>query len=348
MVDAAAPAPVWGDTPAVGPVAGIAISRDPAIFWGPSAFEYPVGPASYIADAIGHRRAYFLISPSWHREDPASVAADRDFVRTAQAKYPEHRFLFLVSTRKELQNYRDVGLPAAICLYTAFVDETVFDIDATATKTFDAIYNAAIAPYKRHELCQAIPSLGLLYYRHEYFLEHEAEHVKRIHSLLPHATWINELDGPYRQLEVREIPAWLNRARAALCLSPYEGAMRAAAEYLFCGLPIVSTRNVGGRDRLADPRYWIEAEPEPDAIAAAVRELAARNVDPQLVRRTTVEKLSGDRARLVKLIATIFAEEGVAFPRDADWMQLFRRGAWPFKTAATILSERTVADTIAA
>jgi glycosyltransferase involved in cell wall biosynthesis len=337
--------PIWGESGAAGPVAGNAISRNPLIFWGPAATEYPIGPASSLADSIGNRRAYFLISPSWHREDPAGVAADRDLVRAAQTKYPEHRFLFLVSNRKELQNYRDVGLPAFICLYTVFVDETMFDIDPTAPKRFDAIYNAAIAPYKRHELASTIRNLGLLYYRHEYFSEHEAAHVNKIRALLAGATWINELENGYRQFEAREIPAWLNQARVGLCLSPYEGPMRASAEYLLCGLPIVSTPNIGGRDRLADARYWTEAEPEPAAIAAAVDDMVARRIDPHLVRRSTLEKLQGDRQRLVKVIAAIFAEESVPFPKDADWIQLFRRGTWPFKTEAMILSELAIAET---
>lgn len=343
MRDIAAPA--WGETPASGPVAGFAVSREPLIFWGPAAGSYPVGPASYIADAIGHRRAYFLISPSWHREDPATVAADRAHVRTAQARYPEHRFLFLIATRKELQSYRDAGLPAAICMKGAFVDETVFDVDPSATKKFDAIYNAAIAPYKRHELCGSLGSLALLYHRHEHFGVHDSERVNRIRALLSRATWINELDGTYRSFLLRDVPYWLNQARVALCLSAEEGAMRAAAEYLLCGLPIVSTPNIGGRDRLADPRYWIEAEPEPSAIAAAVDALIARDIDPHLVRRSTIEKLQGDRARLVNVIATIFAEEGVPFPRSADWDQLYRRGTWPFKTEAMILSEIAIAET---
>lgn len=337
--------PVWGETGAAGPVAGIAVSREPAIFWGPSAIEYPIGPASHIADSVGNRRAYFLISPSWHREDPASVAGDLDLVRAAQARYPEHRFLFLVSNRKELQNYRDAGLPAIICLYTVFVDETMFDVDTTAPKRFDAIYNAAIAPYKRHELASATRNLALLYYRHEYFRKHEAEHVEKIRLILADATWINELGDGYCQFEARDIPAWLNQARIGLCLSPYEGPMRACAEYLLCGLPVVSTPNVGGRDRLADARYWKEAKPEPSAIAAAVDEMLARRINPHLVRRSTLEKLRGDRERLVNVIATIFNEEGVPFPRDADWIQLFRRGTWPFKTEAMILSETAVADT---
>ena len=345
MVDAATLAQTANGKAETGRVVGNAISRDPAIFWGPSADGYPIGPASYIADLIGNRRAYFLISPSWHREDPKGVAADRERVRAAQARYPEHRFLFLVATRKELQNYRDAGVPAIICTFTAFVDDTMFDIDPSATKQFDAIYTAVIAQYKRHELSRAVASLALLYGRHSYYEAHETDYVDRIRSLLSHATWINELDGTYRHFKGHEVVHWLNRARVGLCLSAHEGAMRAATEYLLCGLPVVSTRNVGGRDRLADPRYWIEAESDPDDVAAAVAELVSRQVDPLLIRRSTIEKLGVDRTRLINLIATIFGEEGVAFPRDADWMQMFRRGAWPNKTEAAILSERAVADT---
>lgn len=345
MIDTAIVAPASGDTPANGQVVGNTISRSPAIFWGPAADTYPLGPATGIADRIGHHRAYFLISPSWHREDPRAVAADRDHVRSAQAKYPEHRFLFLIATRKELQNYRDAGVPAIICTYTAFVDDTTFDIDPSATKDFDAIYLAVIGAYKRHELCRAVASLALIYGRHADARTQDAGYVDRIRSLLSHATWINELDGNYRHFKSGEVAHWLNRARVGLCLSAHEGAMRAATEYLFCGLPVVSTPNVGGRDRVADPRYWIEVEPDADAVAAAVAELAGRNLDPQMVRQSTIEKIGADRTRLINLIAAIFAEEGIAFPRDADWMQLFRRGAWPFKTGATILSETAVADT---
>ena len=37
-------------------------------------------------------------------------------------------------------------------------------------------------------------------------------------------------------------------SQVGLCLSKSEGAMFASIEYLLCGLPIVSTKSVGGRD----------------------------------------------------------------------------------------------------
>ena len=82
-----------------------------------------------------------------------------------------------------------------------------------------------------------------------------------------------------------------------------------------------------------------------EAIAAAVRTLIGRRIDRPLIRQRTIEKLSADRRRLIAVIAAIHEQEGVTFPRDADWMQLFRRGTWPFKTEAMLFAETAVAET---
>ena len=72
--NAGATAPRWGETEAAGPAAGIHVSRDPPIFWGPSAVRYPLGPASSLAERIGDRRAYFLISSGRNRPGALSAA----------------------------------------------------------------------------------------------------------------------------------------------------------------------------------------------------------------------------------------------------------------------------------
>jgi hypothetical protein len=333
------------ETDAGGPLAGFVISREPAIYWGKAAAKYPLGLASSAAELIGNRRAWFLISPSWHREDLAGVNEDLENVRAASARWPQHRHVFLAATRSALENYRAVGLPAIVCSSIVFVDETIFAPVPSEPKRFDAIYNAVFGRYKRHELCRDIARLGLIYHRYPQFLAGEPDHVANIRSLLAHATFINELDGHYRLFTLREIPVWLARARVGLCLSAHEGPMRACAEYLYCGLPVVTTPSIGGRDRMLDPAYSIEAEPTPEAVEEAVRELIARRIDPASIRAAALAAVRPDRLRLVQLIAAIFQEEGVPFPADADWMQLFRRGTWPFKTAEILMAEQPVSAT---
>jgi hypothetical protein len=333
------------ETEAGGPLAGFVVSREPAIFWGKAAAKYPLGLASSAAELVNNRRAWFLISPSWHREDLAGVNEDLENVRAAGARWPQHRHVFLAATRTALENYRKVGLPAIVCSGNAFVDETIFASVPAEPKRFDAIYNAVFGSYKRHELCRDIAKLGLLYHRYPYFLASEPDHVANIRTLLAHATFINELDGPYRPFTLREIPVWLARARVGLCLSAHEGPMRACAEYLYCGLPVVTTPSIGGRDRMLDPAYAIQADPTPKAVAQAVGELIARRIEPASIRAAALAAVRPDRLRLVQLIAAIFQEEGLPFPAGADWMQLFRRGTWPFKTADILMVEQPVAAT---
>ncbi|MEX0808420.1 MAG: hypothetical protein WD044_06805 [Dongiaceae bacterium] len=326
-------------------LAGFTVSHEPAIFWGPSADKYPLGLASTAAELVGNRRAWFLISPSWHREDIDGVRGDLEHVRAAVARWPQHRHVFLAATRSALENYRAVGLPAIVCSSNVFVDETIFEPVPSEPKRFDAIYNAVFGSYKRHELCRDIAKLALIYHRYPYFLANEPDYVAKIRMQLAHATFINEIDGPYRQFRLRELPTWLTRARVGLCLSAHEGPMRACAEYLYCGLPVVTTPSIGGRDRMLDPAFSIETEPTPEAVARAVDVLIARRIEPAAVRAAALATVQPDRVRLVKLIATIFREENVPFPDDTDWLQLFRRGAWPFKTAENLMTERPVAAT---
>jgi glycosyltransferase involved in cell wall biosynthesis len=333
--------------PAADSVTGSLVSRDPLIVWGPSLPPELAGPGTSLAPYIGNRRAYFLISPSWTREIDNLVSADIEHFAALRARWPEHRHIMLCNTRMELENYKKAGCPSIVCTANAFLNENTFDIAPNRRPEFDAIYNAQLVPFKRHELCTGIDSLALIYHRYS-DPEKAAGYPDRVRAMLPRATFVNELDGPFRLLKEAEVAAWLGRARVGLILSKVEGQNRATAEYLLCGLPVVSTPNIGGRNRVLHPDYSIEAEPDPRAVAEAVARLIARRLDPRLIRRGVLGRLEADRKRLIQLIAAIFDAEGRAFPADADWRELFRRGAWPVHTVERLFAGTAVAETKAA
>jgi hypothetical protein len=93
------------------------------------------------------------------------------------------------------------------------------------------------------------------------------------------------------------------------------------------------------------PSYWIEAAPDPAAIAAAVAELKARQPDPYAIRRRALELLAPDRQRLLQFIRAIYQNEGRVFPEQADWDQVFRRGTWPVHTAERLMAGTAVSET---
>ena len=324
-------------------VAGVLISRDPLILWGPSTPPFHAGPGTTLAPYIGNRRAYFLFSPAWTRERESLVRADLRHLSLLRAEWPEHRHVVLCATRAELELYRSMRQPAILCTANVFVNEHRFTVQPPRERDYDALYNGQLVPFKRHELCVGIERLALIY--HRWADSESAGYAQSVHAMLPSATFVNELDGEHRNLKEPEILQWLSRAHVGLCLSAEEGQNRSTAEYVLSGLPVVSTPNLGGRNGVLHPSYWIEADADPASVAAAVAELKARRVDPHSVRRKALELLAPDRERLMQLVRAIYRNEGRTFPEQADWDQMFRRGTWPVHTAEGLMAGTAVSET---
>jgi glycosyltransferase involved in cell wall biosynthesis len=159
-------------------------------------------------------------------------------------------------------------------------------------------------PYKRHGLAVQVPRLRLVMAGPK-----EAE----FDGALLHArTLFPSQEMNERELTPDEVVRALNSARCGLCLSASEGAMYAAIEYLLCGLPIVTTWNVGGRDWWLSGDYAIWCDATPAAVAAAVREMAGRNLSPQYVRQTALERIRRERLHFFSIVADALAEYGVS------------------------------------
>lgn len=334
------------EEPAKANVAGILFSRDPLIVWGPATPPFLAGAGTTLAPYIGNRRAYFLFSPAWTRERDDLVRSDLKHIAQLRTQWPEHRHIVLCATRAELERFRAARQPAILCNANVFVNERRFDIQPARERDYDALYIGQLVPFKRHELCVGIERLALIYHRYSH--PKTLDHAQRVRELLPTATYVNELDGEHRNLKDFEIVQWLSRAHVGICLSAEEGQNRATAEYVLSGLPVVSTPNLGGRNGLLRPSYWIEAAPEPRAVAAAVAELKARRLDPHAIRREAMALLAEDRQRLMQLIRAIYQNEGKIFPEHADWDQLYRRGTWPVATASRLMTGTAVSEAMPA
>lgn len=83
-----------------------------------------------------------------------------------------------------------------------------------------------------------------------------------------------------------ELPRWLAAADIMVLPSKSEGLANAWVESLACGTPIVICDAGGALELLTDPVAGAIADPEPQAIARAIREVLARNADPASVRAT--------------------------------------------------------------
>jgi glycosyltransferase involved in cell wall biosynthesis len=70
----------------------------------------------------------------------------------------------------------------------------------------------------------------------------------------------------------------LNKCRIGLALSTIEGSCYASTEYLLCGLPVISTKSVGGRQVWYDESNSIVVSPNGVELDKAI-ESTLRNID---------------------------------------------------------------------
>jgi glycosyltransferase involved in cell wall biosynthesis len=271
------------------------LSRDPAIvylWWGRD-------DSALHAELRGRPLTVLYMFP-WCTtpEDIPGIAAQ---AAERKGQFPEHRIVFLCNEPDTVEPLRRAGAEAVFCNQNAFLNEDIFRPLNEIPKEYDAVYNASLAPYKRHHLAAKVSSLAILSYA--YSGAYQDTYGAEVRGLLAHANWLKDSRQDSEKVSVEQMVGFYNRAHVGLILSAIEGSVFASMEYLLCGLPVVSTPSVGGRDVFWDDRFVIVCEPEAEAVAEAVQELKARKIDPQLVRSATLERVAKHRQVLSDLMA---------------------------------------------
>jgi glycosyltransferase involved in cell wall biosynthesis len=287
------------------------ISQQPLIiitYW----YDFYSNREHFITSLKKYKKAYVLCQLGWHRETDERVLEIKNSLDEILGQHQGLNFVFLCNSDKEEKLFKKHSLKGKLCHQNAFLDENRYRIIPNAAKKYDAIYVARITPFKRHELAVNIPRLRLI---GDYFAT-ESEHYEKIMNLLKHADWTKKVSSANIYKE-------LNSAQTGLCLSAEEGAMFVSAEYLLCGLPVVSTPNMGGRDTLFPSEFVYTAEPTPESVARGVQELIQRNIAPETVRQAVIEKMQFHREIFINIINKIYRKEQVARDFTEEWLDVY-------------------------
>jgi predicted metalloprotease with PDZ domain len=106
-------------------------------------------------------------------------------------------------------------------------------------------------------------------------------------------------------------------------LSANEGPNYATVQYLLCGLPVVTTKSVGGRDEFYDDEFVTVVDDNADAIADAVRRFVENPPDPQEVRRRTILRLRDHRKLFLGLLQSIMRWHRINVDAHDLWNCIF-------------------------
>lgn len=134
-----------------------------------------------------------------------------------------------------------------------------------------------------------------------------------ISKFSPSSKWVKKVLGIF-------VYKFMAKAKVGLALSEAEGAMYAAGEYGLCGLPVVTTRNLGGRNYSLDPKYTFEVDSD-NPVREDVRRLIDKainmNFPPREVRAATIAVFEKYRTAYRDLLDSIFAENGLGGAPDS-------------------------------
>ena len=222
--------------------------------------------------------------------------------------------IVVANTQKDMEICHSVGLRSVFISQNLFVDEEVFCIKRAAEIEFDAVLNARMGPLKRHYLAKKIAKLALIYGDSCVSDKVTLDCYYRVRAVLPHATYLNgafsrnKNTASWRWLSAKEVAAVYNKSRVGLSLSAVEGANWASMEYLLCGLPVVATQGLGGREVFFTPQTAVICADDSGAVAQAVAQVGAEQRDPEQIRRITLDLVAEHRQRFAELL-TDFAPQ---------------------------------------
>jgi hypothetical protein len=208
--------------------------------------------------------------------------------------FVQHHVLFLMNSEEERYTFKR-NFPkwhVELVNNCLTLSENTFSITADQERIYRAVYNAKPAMFKRHHLALKVKDLALISYS-----EHRLVGTPSFYNIreMPHsAIFWGVPEGAVCEV--------LNSSHCGLILSAQEGACYASAEYLLCGLPVVSTRSRGGRSEYYTELNSIICEDDAGSVAAAVTAWLERlrndGVDRQEIRVQAIRQQEMYRKRL--------------------------------------------------
>ena len=233
----------------------------------------------------------------WSAELPEVANELKPRLAEAKNAFPEARFIVLANTAKEVDIIKEFA-EVYLAQHNAFLDPRRYPLAKPDKRKYDALYIARITPFKRHELAKMVKNLHLI----GSFSEKERNYFESTIKEFSHAKWSQKVPSFLIGKEI-------GKAACGLALSAIEGAMFSCGEYTLCGIPVVNTVNLGGRDTLL-PEFAVKyAEDTPESVAAAVEYWVNNVINPEEIRQGFLSKALPQKAMVQDLINSIAGKE---------------------------------------
>ena len=171
-----------------------------------------------ISEVLRDKKVYY-IKNSYHQfntEERLSTLR-KEFVAHKE-QYPEHDIVFICPSVTEYDLFGIHNLePRHFVNKNCFIDENQYHITPGKAKIYDAVYNAQIVPFKRHDLSAKVERLSLIGSVDVKMRNAENKrYYDGLREKLGHAHWCNDWLSMIRPCEIKN---YLNRQLIASYVS---------------------------------------------------------------------------------------------------------------------------------
>ncbi|MGP8121546.1 MAG: hypothetical protein ACLP8B_13620 [Xanthobacteraceae bacterium] len=289
---------------------------DPLVYVISSGWLQQSGFQMCLREAAG-QPFHLLVNTAWHVPNIAPDLAG--FHLQVTTRHPGVSVTFLCQRASDAALLQGRGLKALFVHRNALVDESVFRPDARAEKRYAAVHTANLAPFKRHALAWGVRRIALITY--DVLDDGNAAELKGYEDV----AWSNlDADGRIRWAENDEVAEIARQSHCGLILSAEEGGNFASAEYLFCGVPVISTLSRGGRHEMYDPRYVTIVPPQSAAVAAAVDAATRTPAEAEAIHALVLARAIPHRLRLLDWLSQVSGRDMRAAANRNAWLPSFR------------------------
>ena len=228
-------------------------------------------------------RTTFLLQLGYERETTPLAKHLATMVHDFLDKIKGSRIITFCNSKNELQVLANLGMEVRLIQQNCFLDERRY-CPLPYPKRYDAAYLARLTPCKRHELIPTYLGDKLLLMGTFVFYEQERDYAEMVKKQYASAVWVSSFRG-------NKISELLSQAKCGLMLSAREGASFCSSEYFLCGLPVIDTPALGGRETLYPEEFVKYVNPTQTAVGAGIEYWASHLPDPEKVRQAWLEKV---------------------------------------------------------
>jgi hypothetical protein len=180
----------------------------------------------------------FVCTLPWHHTEDLFLRA-RLFMEEVNPALSPENVVILCNAKDEIDASRKAGWPySTLCNHNAWLDEDLYCLNEKqeGDRLYDLVINCRPEKWKRPYVAAGIDRLAIIkgynFRKNDYY---------ELAELSP--AYIND-----SRLGLSEVVGILNSSKVGGSFSAVEGGCYSSSEYLLCGLPVISTESLGGRD----------------------------------------------------------------------------------------------------